>query len=85
MIPSKIQVGLQNVYEQANRKSRGSLEIIQQAVSRFTRVQGMEAAAAIAYYTIFSIFPLLLALISVVGFIMKGQEAFDLVMGFIRV
>jgi membrane protein len=83
MILSQIQAELENVYQKANRKSRGVLEIIRNAVARFIRVQGIEAAAAIAYYTIFSIFPLLLLLISVAGSLLKGQEAVDLVLEFI--
>jgi membrane protein len=79
----KIYTRAASLYEQANRKSRGVLEIVRQAFLRFGRVQGLEAAAAIAYFTIFSIFPLLLVLISVAGFMMKGQEAVDVVMEFI--
>ncbi len=83
MIPPKIQTKIDSAYQLANQKSKGILEIIRQAVLRFTRVQGLEAAAAIAYYTIFSIFPLLLVLISAAGFLMKGQEAVGLVLDFI--
>jgi membrane protein len=46
-------------------------------------MQGLEGAASIAYFTIFSIFPILLTLISVAGFLLSGQEAVDLVMEFI--
>lgn len=83
MIPSKIQTGLQDAYEQANQKTGGVLGIIRNAITRFMRVQGIEAAAAIAYYTIFSIFPLLLLLISVAGNVLQGQEAIDVVMEFV--
>lgn len=83
MIPPKIEAGLQNAYEQANQRSGGILGVIRNAITRFMRVQGIEAAAAIAYYTIFSIFPLLLLLISVAGNVLKGQEAVDVVMEFV--
>jgi membrane protein len=83
MIPSQIQSELENAYQKANRKSRGVLEIIRNAITRFMRVQGIEASAAIAYYMIFSIFPLLLLLIWVAGNILKGQEAIDIVLEFI--
>ncbi len=70
-------------YEWANHLSHGTLGIWRQAFARFHRVQGPEAAAAVAYYAIFSLFPLILSLISIAGFLLKGQEAVDLVMEFI--
>jgi membrane protein len=83
MVAQRIQTKVAIFYQQANHKTRGMLEIIRQTFLRFGRLQGPEAAAAIAYYAIFSIFPLLLVLISVVGFLMKGQAAVDLVMEFV--
>jgi membrane protein len=63
-----------------DQRSGGLLEMFRQAVIHFNHVQGLEAAAAIAYYAIFSIFPLLLTLISVAGFLLAGNDAVDLVM-----
>jgi membrane protein len=80
---NQFQVKASGLYEIANDKSRGTLEILRQALLRFGRVQGLEASAAIAYYAIFSIFPLLLTLISVVGFVLAGDQAVDLVLNFI--
>lgn len=70
-------------YHQVNGRSRGLLDIISHAVQRFTRVQGAEAAAAIAYYTIFSIFPLLLVLTSVSGFVLTNRESSQVVVDFL--
>jgi membrane protein len=83
MILERLQAELAILYDLANQKTRGTLEIWRQAFIRFNRMQGLEGAASIAYFTIFSIFPILLTLISVAGFLLSGQEAVDLVMEFI--
>ena len=83
MILERLQAELVILYDLANLKTRGTLEIWRQAFIRFNRMQGLEGAASIAYFTIFSIFPILLTLISVAGFLLSGQEAVDLVMEFI--
>lgn len=79
----KIQSEANNLYNKANHFTHGTLEIWRQALIRFGRVQGLEAAASIAYFAIFSLFPLLLLLISVAGFLMRGEEAIELVLGFV--
>lgn len=70
-------------YHRLNLKSHGTLEIWRHAFLRFSRVQGMEASAAVAYYAIFSIFPLLLTLISVTGFLLTRDQAVELVLDFV--
>jgi membrane protein len=80
----EIQAKASEIYTRADHRTRGVLEIIRQAFLRFSRVQGPEAAAAIAFYTIFSIFPLLLLLISAAGFLLKGHEAVQLVLNFVE-
>jgi membrane protein len=79
----RIREKLETQYTRANQRSHGTLGIVRSAVGRFTRVQGLEASAAIAYYAIFSIFPLLLTLVSVAGFLIGGEEAINLVMEFL--
>ncbi len=49
----------------------------------FTQERGAEAAAAIAYYTVFSIVPLLLLLTSVLGFVLKDSSALDYVLNLV--
>jgi membrane protein len=78
----RIKEKLQNLYTQADQRSHGVLGILRSTGGRFTRVQGLEASAAIAYYAIFSIFPLVLTLVSVSGFLIGGEEAIDLVLEF---
>jgi membrane protein len=53
------------IYEQANRLSFGTLDILSYAIRRFTRVRGSEGAASIAFFTVFAIFPLLLVLVAI--------------------
>lgn len=70
-------------YQTANRWSKGSLDIVRVAIKNFGLARGGEAAASLAYYALFSLFPLLLVLISVLGFILKSGQAYDVVVNFI--
>jgi membrane protein len=78
-----IQTKLTSAYEWANRRSGGVLDIFRLAAESFDQVRGAEAAASIAYYAIFSLFPLLLLLTAVVGFLLVNVEAPGEVMDFI--
>jgi membrane protein len=81
--PEQIKSRSMSLFLRANRKTNGVLGIIYQAFNRFSRVQALEASAAIAFYTILSIFPLLLVLVSITGFILTNQDASNLVLGFL--
>lgn len=59
---------LQGFYTQADKISGGVLEIIRRAFQRFGEERGAEAAASLAYYAFFSIFPMLLVFISIGSF-----------------
>jgi membrane protein len=52
-------------YDFANDVSNGTFGIVRSAVLNFGTSRGPEAAASIAYYALFSLFPLLLILITV--------------------
>ncbi|WP_322794274.1 YihY/virulence factor BrkB family protein [Bellilinea sp.] len=67
-------------YLRLNRFSRGTIEIIRVTLKNFTLARGSEAAASLAYYALFSLFPLLLILISVAGFILKREDAYQAVL-----
>jgi uncharacterized BrkB/YihY/UPF0761 family membrane protein len=58
MLPDKLSTRLTEFYEKANRRTGGVLGIIRQTAESFTKERGVEAAASIAYYTVFSIIPL---------------------------
>lgn len=70
-------------YQVANRLSRGSLDVVRVAIKNFSLARGAEAAASLAYYALFSLFPLLLVLISVLGFILESGRAYVVVLDFI--
>lgn len=65
------------VYRWANGRSGGALGVVQDFVARLKRVEASHAAASLAYYAMFSLFPLLLAMISVGGFLLGGRSVSD--------
>lgn len=65
---------LTGMYEQANRLSFGTLDILRYAIRRYSRVRGGEGAASIAFFTIFSLFPLLLVLVAIGSFVLESEE-----------
>lgn len=68
---------LRRTYERVNRLSGGSLGIVRDAVLSFGRERAPEAAAGMAYYTFFSLFPLVLLLIAVAGLFLRPESAYD--------
>jgi membrane protein len=65
---------LHSVYGWANDLSGGALGIFKDALDGFNQSKGGDVAAALAYYTMFSLFPLLLALIAVGSFFLEGER-----------
>ncbi len=63
-------------YRHANKLSGGVLGIIHDAIQGFTQARGSEAAASMAYYTLFSLFPLLLALVAGGSYLLDRQQVF---------
>ena len=61
-------------YRRLNALTNGVLDVLVCAIDRFGRNQGTQAAASMAYYFIFSMFPLLLLLISVGSTLLEGQD-----------
>ncbi|MDY6868173.1 MAG: YihY/virulence factor BrkB family protein [Chloroflexota bacterium] len=64
----RIKKSLKAFYKKVNDFSGGVLEIIRSAFYRFGEKHGSEAAASLAYYAFFSIFPMLLVFIVVGSF-----------------
>ena len=56
---------LKRLYYRLNKASGGSLGVIRHASTNFTLMRGPEAAAGLSYYALFSIFPVLIAIISI--------------------
>ena len=61
-------------------RSGGWLSVGQCAYKRFAEHQGTLSAAAIAYYTLFSIFPLALGLVSLGSLMLDSAEAQEAVL-----
>ena len=64
----KIQQQAKRYYRRINQMSGGVIEIIRVAMTRFGEERGSEAAASLAYYAFFSIFPMLLVFIVIGSF-----------------
>lgn len=62
------------LHEWMQRLSGGRLDVIQHSVARFVAMQGPEAAATLAYYALFSLFPLILFLAAVMSYILESSE-----------
>lgn len=69
--------------ERINSRTGGALGVLIMALQRFNHVRGAEASASIAYYALFSLFPLLLLLVAVLGFVLVTVPSPGQVVGFI--
>lgn len=67
-----------------NDQTGGIIETIKTIFHRFGEANGKEAAAGMAYYMLFSLFPLLLALVSIGSFFLDRQQVFNQVVNFIN-
>lgn len=65
---NKIKQSLQSAYFKVDEFTGGVLEILRIAFTRFGQERGSEAAASLAYYAFFSIFPMLLVFIVIGSF-----------------
>lgn len=70
---------LEAAYEQANRASRGWLGVLRRTADSFSLARGPQAAAALSYYGLFSLFPLAVLLITALGFFIDPAAAQDLI------
>ncbi len=68
---------ISRVYQRANRMSGNRLNLIRDAVRTFTVTRANQAAASLAYYVIFSLFPLLLVLISAGSFFLNSEQVYN--------
>lgn len=70
---NKIKQFLQSAYFKVDEFTGGVPEILRTAFARFSEERGPEAAASLAYYAFFSIFPMILVII-VIGSFFVNQE-----------
>lgn len=75
--PPCLKVRVETAYKRANESSRGVLGIVKEAIKSFGDARGSEAAASMAYYTLFSLFPLLLVLVAAGSYVLDRQLVFQ--------
>lgn len=75
MILEEVRTRLESAFEWIDHRTGGIPRILKHAVQRFDQMRGAEAAASIAYFAIFSLFPLLLFLVAVTGFLLAYGDS----------
>jgi len=73
----------ETVYKRASKSIRGVLAIVREAIESFGGARGSEAAASMAYYTLFSLFPLLLVLVAAGSYVLDRQDVFQQVVSLV--
>jgi len=69
----EVQDRLRYFYLKLNKRLGGSLGVLRHAFNNFNLVHAAEASASLAYYGLFSIFPLLLAVVSIGSIFLEGE------------
>jgi YihY family inner membrane protein len=64
-----------DVWVRLDARSKGWLGVFERTYKGFLKHQGNANAAAVAYYTLFSVFPLTLLLISLGSFVLDSEQA----------
>jgi len=77
-------MNLKEFYQNINQISGNRLSILQNAIRTFTEKQAAQASAGLAYYSIFSIFPLLLVFIAAGSYFIDTKQVFNVVTQFIQ-
>jgi len=75
---------VKDFYQNANQFSGGRLDIFKNALKTFSETRASQAAASLAYYTFFSLFPLLLVLIAGGSYFLDSQQVFQEVTGMLQ-
>jgi len=70
---SELKGRVRRFYLNINDRLGGALGILRHALNNFNLMRGAQAAASLAYYGLFSIFPLLLAVVSVGSMFLEGE------------
>ena len=71
-------------YKGVNQSSGGRLSILKNALTTFSKTRASQAAAGLAYYAFFSLFPLLLVLIAGGSYFLNSQEVYRDVTHFVQ-
>ena len=75
---------IKNFYENINQRSGNRFSILETALRTFTEKQAAQASAGLAYYTFFSIFPLMLAFVAGGSYFLDSHQVFSTVTQFIQ-
>jgi membrane protein len=75
---------LNEFYKNINQLSGNRFGILENAIKSFTEKQAAQASAGLAYYSIFSIFPLLLVFIAAGSYFIDTNQVFNVVTQFIQ-
>lgn len=75
---------LKDFYQKIDRLSGDRLDILKNAVRNFTEKQAAQASAGLAYYALFSIFPLLLVFIAGGSYFLDRNQVFNTVTQFVQ-
>ena len=68
---------LEEIYRSANRTSGGRLDILKNTLVTFAENRASQAAASLAYYAFFSLFPLLLVIIAGGSYFLNSQQIYS--------
>lgn len=68
---------VKELYQNTNKFSGGRLDILKNALDTFSETRASQAAASLAYYAFFSLFPLLLVLIAGGSYILNSQQVYQ--------
>ena len=71
-------------YQSVNQLSGKRLDILKNTLTAFSETRASQAAASLAYYALFSLFPLLLVLIAGGSYFMDSQQVFRVVTQFVH-
>ena len=75
---------IKDFFQNINHISGDRLSILQTAIRTFTEKQAAQASAGLAYYTFFSIFPLMLVFIAGGSYFLDSHQVFNTVTQFIQ-
>jgi membrane protein len=77
-------MNLNEFYQNINHLSGERFDILKNALRTFTEKQAAQASASLAYYTLFSIFPLLLVFVAAGSYVLDSSQVFNAVTQFVQ-
>ena len=75
---------IEKLMQYLDKISSGRFVILKDTLQTFSDTRASQAAASLAYYAIFSLFPLLLVLISAGSFFLDNEQVYQSVIQFVR-